>query len=348
MTHHRSAIISNDPAMAAAAASLTYVTANGSGIKRIRRGRGFSYIKNARPIRDPGTLARIRSLVIPPAWQEVWICDNPDGHLQCTGIDIKGRRQYRYHPAWNALRNDTKFHRLLLFGKALRPLRKKLRAHLREKDWSKQKVLAAAVSIMDKTGLRVGSTFYEKQNGSFGLSTLKNRHLKISGNQLRFCFKGKKGIDQEVSLRSVRLARIIAKCREIPGKELFQYIDDSGQRHGIRSEDINDYIKEISGTSFSSKDFRTWIGTLTCAVHLLKTGTAETEQQTHENILQALDQVAKTLGNTRAVCKKHYVHPLIPSLYESGRLLQYAPASFHNLQGSRAESLLLNILKKEG
>lgn len=345
-THHLSGILSADPVKSAAAASLTYITANGSGIRRVKKGTGFRYLKNTQTVTDPDTLSRIKSLVIPPAWQDVWICENPNGHLQCTGVDVKGRRQYRYHPSWNSLRNETKFHRLLLFGKALPQLRKTIRKHLREKGWSKQKVLAAAVSIMDKTGLRVGNHFYEKLYGSFGLSTLQNRHLKIRGSQLQFSFRGKKGVEQKVTLRSARLARIIAKCREIPGKELFQYMDDSGQHQAIHSEDINTYIREVSGDHFSSKDFRTWVATVTCVEELLKTGAFETEKQKNENILQALDKVAATLGNTRAVCKKHYVHPHVLTAYETGSFPRYIPGV--SAQGnSRAESLLLKILKRK-
>ncbi|WP_300601257.1 DNA topoisomerase IB [Niabella sp.] len=346
MSNHISGILSGDPVKSAAAASLTYITVNGSGIRRIKKGKGFAYLKNAQPLKDPDTLLRIKSLVIPPAWRDVWICENPNGHLQCTGIDVKGRRQYRYHPSWNALRNETKFHRLLLFGKALPQLRKTIRKHLQEKGWSKQKVLAAAVSIMDKTGLRVGNHFYEKLYGSFGLSTLQNRHLRIRGDQLLFSFKGKKGVEQKLTLRSARLARIIAKCREIPGKELFQYIDESGQHQAIHSEDINTYIQEVSGDLFSSKDFRTWVGTVTCVEALLKAGAFETEKQKNDHILQALDKVAATLGNTRSVCKKHYVHPLVLTVYETGRLSRYAAG--RSAQGnSRTESVLLRILKKE-
>ncbi|MBO9595978.1 MAG: DNA topoisomerase IB [Niabella sp.] len=346
MTNHLSGILAGDPVKSAAAAALTYITANGSGIRRIKKGKGFSYIKKAQPVKDPDTLQRIRSLVIPPAWRDVWICENPNGHLQCTGIDVKGRRQYRYHPSWNALRNETKFHRLLLFGKALPQLRKTIRKHLREKGWSKQKVLAAAVSIMDKTGLRVGNHFYEKLYGSFGLSTLQNRHLKIRGNQLLFSFRGKKGVEQKVTLRSARLARIIAKCREIPGKELFQYMDDCGQHQAIHSEDINAYIRDASGDHFTSKDFRTWVATVTCVEELIKTGPFETEKQKNENIVNALDKVAATLGNTRSVCKKHYVHPLVLTAYENGNLLRYAPGTAARGK-SRAESALLKILKTE-
>ncbi|MCF3108316.1 DNA topoisomerase IB [Niabella sp. CC-SYL272] len=348
MTHHLSGILAGDPVKTAAAASLIYITANGSGIRRIKKGKGFIYLKDTLPVKDADTLSRIRSLVIPPAWRDVWICENPNGHLQCTGIDLKGRRQYRYHPIWSALRNETKFHRLVLFGKALPQIRKTIRKHLREKGWSKQKVLAAAVSIMDKTGLRVGNHFYEKLYGSFGLSTLQNRHLKIRGNQLLFSFRGKKGIEQRVTLRSARLARIIAKCREIPGKELFQYVDEAGQHQAIHSEDINTYIREVSGDLFSSKDFRTWVATVTCVEALLQAGPAETEKQKNECILQALDKVAATLGNTRAVCKKHYVHPLVLTAYETGRLFRYALRTATATPGnSRAESLLLKLLKKE-
>lgn len=340
----------NDAKKSARIVKLTYVSDADEGIVRMKRGQSFTYKKAGKTVTDQDTLSRIRNLVIPPAWQNVWICSLQNGHLQCTGIDLMGRKQYRYHPLWNALRKETKFYRLLQFGQALKSIRKTLSRHLSGSDLNRQKVLAAAVSVMDKTGIRVGNNVYEKLYGSFGLSTLKNQHIKISGNKVQFSFRGKKGVYQNISLKSARLAKIIRQCKEIPGKELFQYLDDSGNRHSIGSGDVNDYIKEISGGEFTSKDFRTWTGTVDCIGQFAKIGRFETQAEMKRNMVAAIDCVAANLGNTRSVCKSHYIHPLVLAMYEDSRLLSYiqAPAlNRDNDDPAPLEAVLLKILKKE-
>ncbi|ANH81897.1 hypothetical protein A8C56_13755 [Niabella ginsenosidivorans] len=324
---------------------LVYIAYREQGIRRIKKNNAFIYTQNGRVVKNKKTLSRIRGLAIPPAWTNVWISDKENGHLQCTGVDTMGRTQYRYHSLWNTLQKETKFHRLLQFGRALGRIRKKADTHLSGHRLSRQKILATVVSTLDKTGLRLGNTFYEKLYGSFGLSTLQNRHTRINGNKVTFSFKGKKGIYQHVSIKSRRLARVIGQCKEIPGKELFQYIDESGGRHPIKSEDVNAYIRKISGGDFTSKDFRTWTGTVSCIRHLLEKGPAKTKSEVKENIISALEEVSQTLGNTRTVCKKHYVHPLILNLYETGDLFRYA--SHKPDQEDDPESVLLQLLAKE-
>lgn len=338
----------NDARKSARIVRLTYVSDSSDGIVRVRCGRSFTYKKGGKKVTDSETLSRIRSLVIPPAWQNVWICSQDNGHLQCTGVDTRGRKQYRYHPLWNALRKETKFYRLLQFGQALRGIRKKLSLHLSGRELSRQKVLAAVVSVMDKTGIRVGNNIYEKLYGSFGLSTLKNQHIKINGNKIQFSFRGKKGVYQNISLKSARLAKIIKQCKEIPGKELFQYIDESGNRHSINSGDVNDYIKDISGGEFTSKDFRTWAGTVDCLGQFAKIGGFETLAEMKRNTIAAIDCVAQSLGNTRSVCKSHYIHPLVLTMYEDRRLMKYiSPLQKDNTPPRVLEAALLKILKKE-
>lgn len=340
----------NDAKKSASIVKLTYVSDSDEGIVRVKRGKAFIYKNGGKKVADNDTLSRIRSLVIPPAWQNVWICNLENGHLQCTGIDMMGRKQYRYHPLWNALRKETKFYRLLQFGQALKEIRKKLELHLSGRDLSRLKVLAAVVSVMDKTGIRVGNSMYEKLYGSFGLSTLKDQHTKINGNKVHFSFRGKKGVYQNVSLKSARLAKIVQQCKDIPGKELFQYIDDSGNRHSINSGDINDYIKEISGGEFTSKDFRTWAGTVDCLGQLAKIGGFETQAEMKRNTLAAIDCVAANLGNTRSVCKSHYIHPLVLSMYEDKRLMKYIQPKLlikDTADQAGLEANLLKMLKKE-
>ncbi|WP_346236072.1 DNA topoisomerase IB [Niabella insulamsoli] len=339
----------DDPEKSARIVKLVYVSDAEKGIQRIKSGKSFNYKKDGKKVKDEKTLARIKSLVIPPAWKDVWICAMENGHLQCTGLDAAGRKQYRYHPLWNALRKETKFYRLLQFGQTLTAIRKKLSAHLAEPALTKQKVLAAVVSTMDKTGIRVGNNMYEKLYGSYGLSTLKDQHIKINGQKVAFSFKGKKGVHQKISMKSARLARIIKQCKEIPGKELFQYIDDEGTRHAISSGDVNDYIKDISGGAFTSKDFRTWSGTVDCMLQFAKIGGYETKTEMKKNMVTALNCVAQTLGNTPAVCKSHYVHPLILEMYEDARLQPYLKTKSLS-KGDRVakvEPVLLKILKKE-
>lgn len=315
--------IVKDEQKTALAAHLIYVSDKDQGIERRKNGEGFEYYYNDEPIKDEEELLRIKHLVIPPAWEKVWICKNKNGHLQATGYDIKNRKQYKYHHAWNALRNETKFYRLHDFGKSLPEIRLRLEKDLSIPELSERKVLAALVSLMERTSIRIGNSFYEKEYGSFGLTTLKDRHVKFKGNVVTFSFNGKKGIEHKITLQSKRLASIIKKCRDVPGKELFQYYDDEGKHHSIDSGIVNTYIREISQQDFTAKDFRTWAGTVQAFLALKSIGCCETATEAKRKIVEALDIVSGHLGNTRTVCKKYYVHPLILSLYESKKLDKY-------------------------
>lgn len=315
--------IIKDSLKAAEAINLIYVNDTHPGITRLKKGKEFEYVSQDDKINDEEELKRIKSLVIPPAWENVWICALANGHLQVTGLDAKNRKQYKYHPLWNALRNHTKYYRLLEFGKALPQIRLQLEKDLSLPGLPVEKVLAAVVSLMERTNIRVGNNLYEKLYGSFGLTTLKDKHVKINGTQMRFAFKGKKGIDHDINIKSRRLAAIVKQCRDIPGKELFQYYDETGNKHPIDSGIVNNYIKNISGGDFTAKDFRTWAGTVNALMAFKELGNADTQTAAKKKIVEALDMVAKQLGNTRTVCKKYYVHPLIISLYESKTLDKY-------------------------
>lgn len=321
--------IVNDPEKTAGAVNLMYVHDSRDGIRRIKKGKGFTYISGNKHVNDKITLERIKKLVIPPAWESVWICDLPNGHLQATGIDVKNRKQYKYHTLWNSLRNHTKYHRLLDFGKSLSAIRKQLDKDLSLPGLPQEKVLALVVSLMEKTSIRIGNNFYEKLYGSFGLTTLKDKHVEITGNQVKFIFKGKKGVEHEINLKSKKLSGLVRKCRDIPGKELFQYYDDSGMRRPIDSGMVNEYIKQLSGSDFSAKDFRTWAGTLHAFLALKESSGFETESECKKNIVEMLDRVSTHLGNTRTVCKKYYVHPVLISLYENNTLEKYLTDSGH-------------------
>ena len=315
--------IVKDEEKTAIAANLVYVSDKDPGIERRRKGDGFEYYFNNELIKDDEELLRIKHLVIPPAWERVWICKKENGHLQATGYDVKNRKQYRYHPLWNSLRNHTKFYRLHDFGKVLPTIRLQLEKDLRLPELSEKKVLAAVVSLMERTNIRIGNAYYEKENGSFGLTTLKDRHVTFNGSSVTFSFKGKKGISHKIKLQSKKLAGIIKKCRDVPGKELFQYYDDEGNHHSIDSGLVNNYIREISHADFTAKDFRTWSGTVHAFLALKAIGCCETVTEAKRKIVEALDIVSEHLGNTRTVCKKYYVHPLILSLYESHKLEKY-------------------------
>jgi DNA topoisomerase-1 len=315
--------IVKDEEKTAIAANLVYVTDKEPGIERRKKGDQFEYYFNNELIKDDEELLRIKHLVIPPAWEKVWICKKENGHLQATGYDTKNRKQYRYHPQWNSLRNHTKYYRLHDFGKALPEIRLQLEKDLNDKQLSERKVLAAVVSLMERTNIRIGNAFYEKEYGSFGLTTLKDRHVTFNGNSVTFAFKGKKGVDHKIKLKSKKLAAIIKKCRDVPGKELFQYYDEEGNHHSIDSGLVNSYIREISHADFTAKDFRTWSGTVHAFLALKAIGCCETITEAKRKIVEALDIVSEHLGNTRTVCKKYYVHPLILSLYESRKLEKY-------------------------
>ena len=337
---------------AAVAANLLYVTDSEPGIARVKKGRSFAYYLQNKPIKTQKEMARIRRLAIPPAWMNVWICPVENGHIQATGKDLRNRKQYRYHERWNKLRSETKFHRLYEFGKILPQLRQKLEADLAVKELTQQKVLATVVSLMERTYIRVGNNEYEKQNGSYGLTTLKDKHVAISQEKIVFSFKGKKGIEQHISLKNKRLAKTVQQCRDIPGKELFQYYDAEGNRKSIDSGMVNQYIKDISGYDCSAKDFRTWAGSLHALQAFRLLGEPANATENKKNILSALDEVSKKLGNSRTVCKKYYVHPVLLQLYEENNLSGYLkeldrPEAPGNKSGlTTAERVLMKILKR--
>lgn len=315
--------IIKDEEKTARAANLVYVTDKEPGIERKKSGDKFEYYYKEEKIKDDEELLRIKHLVIPPAWTKVWICKKENGHLQATGLDVKNRKQYRYHAHWNSLRNHTKYYRLVEFGTVLPAVRLQLEKDLGANELSLKKVLAAVVSLMERTNIRVGNSFYEKTYGSFGLTTLKDKHVKFNGHAVSFSFTGKKGVSHNITLKNKKLAAIIKKCRDVPGKELFQFYDEEGNPHSIDSGLVNNYIREISKADFTAKDFRTWAGTVQAFLALKSIGCCDTQTETKRKIVEALDIVSEHLGNTRTVCKKYYVHPLILSLYESKKLEKY-------------------------
>ncbi len=336
---------------AAKVASLHYVNDSIKGIRRERKGNGFTFTLNGQKITRLSTLQRIKKLAIPPAWTKVWICSKDNGHIQATGYDALGRKQYKYHTDWTTIRNQTKFQQLYEFGKALPLLRKRTEKDLAKTELTKEKVLATAVMLMERTLIRVGNNEYEKLYGSYGLTTLKDDHVNINGSKLKFTFKGKKGIFHSITIQSKRLARIVKACRDIPGKELFQYMNGDGLRSSIDSGMVNEYIQETTGRSFSAKDFRTWAGTLAFLNCLKCMDRTTTQSDIKKNIINALDDVSVRLGNTRAVCRKYYVHPKIVTLYEEDKLIKYldeldgGETNKETIDLSPDEKVLMRILK---
>lgn len=316
--------IMKDPVKSAKAVQLIYTTDHDyDGILRKKSGKKFSYFLGDEKIKDKEEISRINKLAIPPAWENVWICAIQNGHLQATGVDAKSRKQYRYHSLWNTLRNHTKFYRMLQFGYALPRIRLELEKDLALKNLEKRKVLAVVVSLMERTNIRIGNNVYEKLYGSFGLTTLKDKHVDIKGQKMHFSFKGKKGIYHDIDLKNKKLAKAVKNCKDIPGKELFQYYDDDGKRHPIESGMVNDYIKEISGDDFTAKDFRTWSGTVNALIAFKEIGNAESDREYKSKVKEALEMVASHLGNTGNVCRKYYVHPLVINLYENNSITKY-------------------------
>lgn len=306
---------------AATEAGLHHVTDTRPGIRRERSGEDFRYIgPDGKPVTEPAILRRIAALAVPPAWTDVWICSSPRGHIQATGRDTKGRKVYRYHHRWREVRDATKYHRMAAFGEALPLIRQRVDQDLRRRGLPREKVLATVVRLLEMTHIRVGNEEYVRENGSFGLTTLRNRHIDISGSTLRFQFRGKSGKHHVVDLHDPRLARIIRRCQEIPGHELFQYVDEEGH-HTIESTDVNDYLRSISGQDFTAKDFRTWAGTGLAARVLAELPTPESGTHGKKNVAQAVKSVACQLGNTPAVCRKSYIHPAIIDAYLDGSLL---------------------------
>jgi DNA topoisomerase-1 len=316
------AAVVDDPVASAKAASLRYASDNTPGIKRRKSGKGFIYVdSDGKLIRDRAEIGRIRALAIPPAWKDVWICPIPNGHLQATGRDAKGRKQHRYHPRWREIRDENKYGRIITFAKFLPRIRKKVNRDLALPGLPRQKVLATVVRLLETTFIRVGNEEYARQNRSYGLATLRDHHVDISGSNVRFEFRGKSGVEHAVDLNDRRIAQIIKRCQDLPGYELFQYIGEDGERHSIDSTDVNDYLREIAGADFSTKDFRTWAGTVLAARALREFQGFDSEVQAKRNIVQAIESVAKKLGNTKAVCRKCYIHPAVINAYTDGSLL---------------------------
>jgi DNA topoisomerase-1 len=309
-----------DPQAAAKAAKLRYVTDSSPGITRQRRGKGFSYTgPDGQTVRGPEERQRIRSLAIPPAWKEVWICPHPSGHLQATGRDDKGRKQYRYHPRWRLIRDETKYGKMVAFGEALPKIRERVERDLGLPGLPREKVLATIVRLLEITLIRVGNDAYAQENKSYGLTTMRDRHAKISGSKVTFEFRGKSGIKHHIRLSDRRLAKIVKRCKDLPGYELFQYLED-GERRTVDSADVNDYLRGITAEDFTAKDFRTWAGTVLATLALREFETFDSQTQAKKNIVQAIEHVAKELGNTPAICRKCYVHPEVIDAYLSGSL----------------------------
>jgi DNA topoisomerase-1 len=339
---------STDPVDAARASGLRYVRDDAPGIRRLRAGGGFRYVDAAgRTIRDEATLARIRALVVPPAWREVWICARADGHIQATGRDARGRKQYRYHPRWRATRDETKYGRMLAFAAALPRIRARVEADLSRPGLPREKVLATVVRLLETTFLRVGNEEYARRNHSHGLTTLHDRHVAVNGSSVAFRFRGKAGKMQVAEVNDRRLARIVRRCRDLPGWELFQYLDESGATQAIDAADVNAYLREIAGDEFTAKDFRTWAGTVLAALALAGCEAAGSARETKRNVARAVEATAQLLGNTPAVCRKCYVHPAVIDAYADGVTLRQLRDRVRAVDGLHAdEAQVLALLRR--
>lgn len=312
----------SDPVEVAKAAGLRYVSDDMPGIQREHNGDDFIYRGiNGKPVTNPDELKRIKALGIPPAYTDVWICPIPNGHIQATARDAKGRKQYRYHKRWREVRDETKYNRMIAFGRALPAIRARVERDMTLPGLSRLKVLATVVRLLETTLIRVGNAEYARDNKSFGLTTMRDRHVEIEGSTLRFHFRGKSHKEHTISVKDRRLARIVKSCRDIPGYELFQYLDEEGKRQTIDSADVNEYLREITGQEFTAKDFRTWAGTTVAALALREFGTFDTQTQAKKNVVQAIEMAAKRLGNTPAICRKCYVHPAVIESYMDGSMI---------------------------
>ena len=317
---HRRNPLPLDPEASAKAANCRYVADDEPGIRRMRAGKGFKYVRpDGSLVRDETTIRRIRSLVIPPAWTDVWICTEADGHIQATGRDARGRKQYRYHPRFREIREETKYEKILGFAEALPRIRERVDEDLSARGLTRDKVLATVVRLLEITLIRVGNEEYARANASYGLTTLRAKHVDVAGSTIRFRFRGKSGKDHVVKVQDRRLARVVARCNDLPGEVLFQYEDDDGKLCTVEAADVNDYIRRISEADFSAKDFRTWAGTVLVAQTLLA-AIAESQAEAKKNIVAAVKEVSKRLGNTPSVCRKCYVHPEIWNAYLDGHL----------------------------
>jgi DNA topoisomerase I len=325
-----------NPEVSARIAGLRYVTDQMPGIRRIGTGKTFRYIgPNSRVVRNAETLGRIRALAIPPAWTDVWICPLEEGHLQAVGRDARKRKQYRYHPRWREVRDSTKFDRMALFGKVLPGIRARVKRDLRRRGLPKEKVLATIVRLLETTLIRVGNEEYMKHNQSFGLTTLRNHHVDVTRAKVNFYFRGKSGKRHAISIEDPHLAKIVKRLRDLPGYELFQYVDEEGETRSIGSTDVNAYLREITGEDFTAKDFRTWAATMLAVEALSKCEAFTSQRQAKRNVVKAVEVVAEKMGNTVAVCKKCYIHPRILEAYMAG-----SPTP------GRGESALVRFLKR--
>lgn len=345
--------IGRDPVVTAKAAGLRYVSDSTPGFTRKKSGKGFSfYDPDGKIVKDKELIERFNHLVIPPAYTNVWISPHENGHLQFTGTDAAGRKQYRYHPEWNKLRNQSKYHKLQLFASYLPAIRKQVDKDLNRQNLDHEKVVALVVRVMELTSIRVGNESYKKLYGSFGLTTLMNKHVTIEGADISFEFKGKKGVMHKIALHSKKLARLIKQCRDLPGRELFQYFDAEGNRHSVGSGDVNDYLKQITGEDFTAKDFRTWAGSVSALYAFKEAGEFNTISECKKKIVNVLDEVAINLGNTRTVCKKYYVHPTVLKSYEEGTIFKYIQKldedkDVNSAELNMAEKALLDLLENE-
>lgn len=327
-------------------AALRYVTESGRGITRQRRGRAFAYFDTrGRVLHDPSTLQRIRALAIPPAWRDVWICPSPRGHLQAVGYDARGRKQYRYHPRWREVRDQAKFDRLEQFSKCLPGIRRQIAQDLQRPGLPKEKVLALLVRLLERTLIRVGNKEYARKNHSFGLTTLKSRHASIQGEQIQFQFRGKSGVRHFIHFRDSQLARLVKRIQDLPGQELFQYLDESGKPRGVNSADLNRYLKQISGENFTAKDFRTWAGTLLALRCLTQPGECELIAARKQHVVDAVRHVAKQLHNTVAVCRKCYIHPAVLETYLASGFREIFPSRRANHRGPFPTRMLHRLLR---
>jgi DNA topoisomerase I len=337
---------------AAKTAGLRYVSDRSPGISRQRVGSRFRYVTpQGRTLRDKPELQRIRSLAIPPAWTDVWVCALANGHLQATGRDARGRKQYRYHSRWRTVRDENKYGRILEFAAALPALRKRTAEDLAGPTLSRTKVVAAVVQMLEKTLIRVGNEEYARTNKSFGLTTMQDNHAKVSGSTVRFRFRGKSGKFHDIAFTDARLARIVRRCQELPGRELFQYLDDDGNVQGIGSADVNDYLRDVTGREFTAKDFRTWTGTVLAAQALQEMSEVTSDAQAKRNVVAAIEAVAGLLGNTKSVCRKCYIHPTIIDAYMDRTLTRTLSARARKLAESpeslsRTETAVLALLQR--
>lgn len=345
--------ILTDPVECAKAAGLRYVSDVKPGIRRKKWRAGFRYIGvDGAPLRDAETLARIKSLVIPPAWNDVWICPHPSGHLQATGRDVKGRKQSRYHPRWREVRDETKYERMTLFANALPVIRDRVEHDLAIPGLPRPKVLATIVRLMETTFIRVGNVEYAKENQSYGLTTMRRRHVNIDGSTITFTFQGKSRVNHTIDVNDRQLAKIVKRCCDVPGYELFQYLDSDGEHHSIDSSDVNDYLREITNEHFTAKDFRTWAGTVLACMMLREFEPFESDSQAKKNVVRAIEAVAKRLGNTPSVCRKCYVHPAVLESYLGGVMMETVEHRVEREMEERSQALrqeefaLLHLLER--